>query len=826
MISRRTMRAPQIDRIILRSNFTLSLECENPPDHFIAKLAVSRCLAIHDRRSMWSAFNPGLFRPGLLVRPSTPLNNPSSHLLLSTALLHSGVSPVESDFHLHLFLVRLPSPFSPSSSNIMPSSHDKTGAASSAPSDRGSLSRSARPISSRNSSRLFGGSQSLSAVPPPAQESEDPLGTLGAPTARASLLEGGHFAGWARRSRCNLGYSMLEVLNDDAWDVWRISQVTSGLKGTQRALVRICQGAYQIPRRMRSDRAFVRDPAAAGFVAVASAFLFRDGDAVPMSPNPFVDWGQRLPNYFATASAANSRLRAGNSFEWAMISDGGVVVTDEDWEVNKGLSSIPAIEAMYIPALPERGFHLKPHDCFPVAPFFLHGVSGVPSSSTFPPLWSLRFFASRIYGRGGTDGSHPASAAEKRRFDIMVRAELVMCITLGVAAEREANQRTQILPVGLINLLLGYNRGNEVPTHRGTLSVRTTGERLMRERSADPGRHEIERPLHVSSLLYYIPDAVLDAAVPATAAASPVRSAPIPCGPPFADPGAPIRAMEVDSRRRTPVVTRRLLPALALRSVAPPRSPSYAVPQPPVRPPATVGVRPPTQVPAPAVPSGRPSRSGAPRRSAFPLSDLITTHVDLAEFRGAYPYLLVLDRFGDQRTARLRGVLDCVSGWVRAADPCSVKAHQRGSRGGTAAELRRARDELSQAEAGRRSLRRELDAIVGRVAQLTEQLCEYSGRGKLEKRRRDDYARPRDDDYDRSRGRDVYGPARGHAERQEVRYGDRYRDGREESDEGPYEGASYCVRKIRDDRDWDGCRGPTPWRRDGAGGDGGAGFAA
>ena len=82
---------------------------------------------------------------------------------------------------------------------------------------------------------------------------------------------------------------MLEVLNDDAWDVWRVSQVTSGLNGAQRALVRICQGAYQIPCPMRSDRAVVRDPAAAGFVAVASAFLFRDGDAVPMSPNPFVD---------------------------------------------------------------------------------------------------------------------------------------------------------------------------------------------------------------------------------------------------------------------------------------------------------------------------------------------------------------------------------------------------------------------------------------------------------------------------------------------------------------------------------------------------------
>ena len=118
---------------------------------------------------------------------------------------------------------------------------------------------------------------------------------------------------------------------------------------------------------------------------------------------------------------------------------------------------------------------------------------------------------------------------------MMVRAELVMCITLGVAAERDASQRTQILPVELINLLLGYNRGDEVPTHRGSLSVRATGERLMRARSVDPALHVTERPLHVRSLLYYVPDAVLDDAVPATAAASPVLSAPIPRRPPFAD---------------------------------------------------------------------------------------------------------------------------------------------------------------------------------------------------------------------------------------------------------------------------------------------------
>ena len=116
--------------------------------------------------------------------------------------------------------------------------------------------------------------------------------------------------------------------------------------------------------------------------------------------------------------------------------------------------------------------------------------------------------------------------------------------------------------------------------------------------------------------------------------------------------------------------------------------------------------------------------------------------------------------------------------------------------------------------------------MVGRVAQLTAQLCEYGGRGTLGKRRRDDYAPSRDDDYDRSLGRDVYGPARGYAERQDSRYGDRYHNGREESDKERYEDASYRARRIRDDRDWDVCRGPAPWRPDGAGGDGGAGFAA
>ena len=281
-----------------------------------------------------------LFRPGLLALPSTPLNNPPTLPLLATALfhIHPPLVRLSSSFFFHSQLLSQPFFLSCAMPFTNDGNHD-SGAASSAPMGQASTSQPVRAFSSRQFSRVFGEAHSRSAPPPPAQESEDPLGTLGAPTARAPLLEGAHFTGWARRSRCNLSYSMLEVLNDDAWDIWRVSQVTSGLNNAQRALVRLCQGAYQVPRSARCDRAFVRDPNAAGFIAAASSFIFHDEDAVPMSPNPFVDWGQRLLSYSAAASADNSRLRAGNSFEWAMIADGGVVVTNEDWEVNKGLSS-------------------------------------------------------------------------------------------------------------------------------------------------------------------------------------------------------------------------------------------------------------------------------------------------------------------------------------------------------------------------------------------------------------------------------------------------------------------------------------------------------
>ena len=84
----------------------------------------------------------------------------------------------------------------------------------------------------------------------------------------------------------------------------------------------------------------------------------------------------------------------------------------------------------------------------------------------------------------------------------------------------------------------------------------------MRARADDLGRHETERLLHVSSFLYYVPDAVLDAAEsPVLVAVPPVRVPPIPRRSPFADPGAPIRSMEVDSGSRAPVVPRRPPPA-------------------------------------------------------------------------------------------------------------------------------------------------------------------------------------------------------------------------------------------------------------------------
>ena len=159
-----------------------------------------------------------------------------------------------------------------------------------------------------------------------------------------------------------------------------------------------------------------------------------------------------------------------------------------------------------------------------------------------------------------------------------------------------------------------------------------------------------------------------------------------------------------------------------------------------------------------------------------------------------------------------------------------MKVSQPGSRGGTAAELCRAREELAEAEAGRRELRRELDAMVGRVAQLTARLCDYSCEGRLGKRRREDYALARGDGYGRPRGRSEYEGEPGHNERHDGRYtdrrGGRRRDERNDSYEDREDGSFYRVWRVREDQDWDGFRGPAPWRRDGSGGDGDAGFAA
>ena len=179
----------------------------------------------------------------------------------------------------------------------------------------------------------------------------------------------------------------------------------------------------------------------------------------------------------------------------------------------------------------------------------------------------------------------------------------MVCVALGIAAERVANQRTQVLPVELINSLLAYNRGDKIPTHRGPLSIRAISERLVKARSVDPKLHVTERPLHVCSLPYYVQDAVFDEK-PVLAAPPPVCESAIPRRPPFADPGALIRAMVVDSGSRAPAAPRRPPLALHLRSVAPPRSHSFTFPLPSTRP------------PAPVVPSERPSRSGAPIPSA------------------------------------------------------------------------------------------------------------------------------------------------------------------------------------------------------------------
>ena len=95
----------------------------------------------------------------------------------------------------------------------------------------------------------------------------------------------------------------------------------------------------------------------------------------------------------------------------------------------------------------------------------------------------------------------------------------------------------------------------------------------MKARSVDPKHHVPEWPPHVLSLLYYVPDAILDSdEIPVPTAPQPARGSAISPRPPFADPGAPIRDMDVDCGSRAPAIPRRHPPALPLWSVVPPQA--------------------------------------------------------------------------------------------------------------------------------------------------------------------------------------------------------------------------------------------------------------
>ena len=197
------MRAPQFDRITLWSNFALSFQCEALLARSIAKLTVFRGLRVMmGARCRAPAIPVYLDRVRIADASFSSSNCTTRSLARSTHLsLHSSSTSSSYSSTSLAF-------FHPSTSPAMPpadNGNKNTGAGSSAPSGQGSSSRPAHPLSSRNFNRLFSGSKSRSAAPPPAQKSEDPLGTLGAPTACASLLKGAHIAEWACRSRCNLG---------------------------------------------------------------------------------------------------------------------------------------------------------------------------------------------------------------------------------------------------------------------------------------------------------------------------------------------------------------------------------------------------------------------------------------------------------------------------------------------------------------------------------------------------------------------------------------------------------------------------------------------
>ena len=154
-----------------------------------------------------------------------------------------------------------------------------------------------------------------------------------------------------------------------------------------------------------------------------------------------------------------------------MLIDCGLVVTPDDWEIKKGVSSRAPLEGMSIAGLIGDGFHLSPLDCFPSTTSALPGIGCVPSRSAFFPLWSLPFFARYVYGKGAPDGSR--GAAERQRLDGLILDELVLCLVLGVASERSTNRRTQIMPVEVFNRLLAYDV-DCIPTRNGALSVSAT----------------------------------------------------------------------------------------------------------------------------------------------------------------------------------------------------------------------------------------------------------------------------------------------------------------------------------------------------------------
>ena len=343
----------------------------------------------------------------------------------------------------------------------------------------------------------------------------------------------------------------------------------------------------------------------------------------------------------------------------------------------------------------------------------LQGIGCIPAGSSLPPLWSLRFFTQHVYGKGAPDGSRSAGAAARKRLDAIVRDELVLCIVLGVAAERTANRCTQVMPVEVINRLLAYDGKDEIPTHDGALSVSATPARLMRARTVSPEFHVKVRPLHFAGPLYYVPDELLESQRPARhPATTAVRSSSRPVPPAVRDrearatevePTAPPPTERVDSsqveRRNSP----RNVPRVELRSspdILGPRgtapvSPSFSPPIPMVR----------SEV-APL--SGALSREGAsctvpfggrvPRVATPLLLDLVRSTVDLREFQEMFPHLRpILARFGDQRRSALRTVLECLSRYVRVMDPRAAKALTRGNRGGTTTELRRVRDEQGEA---------------------------------------------------------------------------------------------------------------------------------